>query len=189
MLGIPRGISSYADHLLKDYELKVVALHLELLEQAVEDLLQQMDEAEKNIKAAVAEETQQDLADLAAMTKAAGGYGAKTFGTVNFTSDSANGGLDGIDYANNFGPMGLARNNTFIQAHGATFSSQGAAASDGGTANEDLGPLGPRPGIHCDCALAHKSGGTSPQPLTWASGLAFLGLAVVRRVRRSRRRC
>ncbi len=44
--------------------------HDPLLEQAVEDLLQQMDEAEKNIKAAVAEETQQDLADLAAMTNA-----------------------------------------------------------------------------------------------------------------------
>ena len=30
MLNIPRGISCYADHLLKDYELKVVPLHLEL---------------------------------------------------------------------------------------------------------------------------------------------------------------
>jgi glycosyltransferase involved in cell wall biosynthesis len=30
LLGIPRGISCYADHLLKDYELKVVPLHLEL---------------------------------------------------------------------------------------------------------------------------------------------------------------
>jgi glycosyltransferase involved in cell wall biosynthesis/GT2 family glycosyltransferase len=30
LLGIPRGISCYADHTLKDYELKVVALHLEL---------------------------------------------------------------------------------------------------------------------------------------------------------------
>jgi glycosyltransferase involved in cell wall biosynthesis len=30
LLNIPRGISCYADHLLKDYELKVVALHLEL---------------------------------------------------------------------------------------------------------------------------------------------------------------
>jgi glycosyltransferase involved in cell wall biosynthesis len=30
MLDIPRGISCYADHLLKDYELKVVPLHLEL---------------------------------------------------------------------------------------------------------------------------------------------------------------
>ncbi len=35
MLGIPRGISSYADHLLKDYELKVVALHLELCDVVV----------------------------------------------------------------------------------------------------------------------------------------------------------
>jgi glycosyltransferase involved in cell wall biosynthesis len=30
LLDIPRGISCYADHLLKDYELKVVPLHLEL---------------------------------------------------------------------------------------------------------------------------------------------------------------
>ena len=30
ILGIPRGISCYADHLLQDYELKVVPLHLEL---------------------------------------------------------------------------------------------------------------------------------------------------------------
>jgi glycosyltransferase involved in cell wall biosynthesis len=30
MLDIPRGISCYADHLLQDYELKVVPLHLEL---------------------------------------------------------------------------------------------------------------------------------------------------------------
>lgn len=30
LLGIPRGISCYADHVLKDYELKVVPLHLEL---------------------------------------------------------------------------------------------------------------------------------------------------------------
>lgn len=30
LLNIPRGISCYADHLLKDYELKVVPLHLEL---------------------------------------------------------------------------------------------------------------------------------------------------------------
>jgi glycosyltransferase involved in cell wall biosynthesis len=30
LLNIPRGISCYADHLLKDYELKVVSLHLEL---------------------------------------------------------------------------------------------------------------------------------------------------------------
>ena len=30
LINIPRGISCYADHLLKDYELKVVPLHLEL---------------------------------------------------------------------------------------------------------------------------------------------------------------
>jgi glycosyltransferase involved in cell wall biosynthesis len=30
LLGIPRGISCYADHVLKDYELKIVPLHLEL---------------------------------------------------------------------------------------------------------------------------------------------------------------
>ncbi len=30
LLDIPRGVSCYADHLLKDYELKVVPLHLEL---------------------------------------------------------------------------------------------------------------------------------------------------------------
>jgi len=30
LLGIPRGISCYADHMLKDYKLKVVPLHLEL---------------------------------------------------------------------------------------------------------------------------------------------------------------
>lgn len=30
LLNIPRGVSCYADHLLKDYELKVVPLHLEL---------------------------------------------------------------------------------------------------------------------------------------------------------------
>jgi glycosyltransferase involved in cell wall biosynthesis/GT2 family glycosyltransferase len=30
MLGIPRGISCYADHMLQDYDLKVVPLHLEL---------------------------------------------------------------------------------------------------------------------------------------------------------------
>lgn len=58
-------------------------------------------------------------------------YRALTFGSVNFTADSANGGIDGIDYASNVGPMGLARNTTFIQAHGATFSSQGAAAYAG----------------------------------------------------------
>ena len=30
LLNIPRGVSCYADHLLKDYELKVVPFHLEL---------------------------------------------------------------------------------------------------------------------------------------------------------------
>ena len=30
LLDIPRGVSCYADHLLKDYELKVVPLHMEL---------------------------------------------------------------------------------------------------------------------------------------------------------------
>lgn len=30
LLDIPRGVSCYADHVLKDYELKVVALHLEI---------------------------------------------------------------------------------------------------------------------------------------------------------------
>jgi glycosyltransferase involved in cell wall biosynthesis len=30
LLGIPRGVSCYADHLLQDYELKIVPLHLEL---------------------------------------------------------------------------------------------------------------------------------------------------------------
>jgi glycosyltransferase involved in cell wall biosynthesis len=35
LLGIPRGMSCYADHLLKDYELKVVPLHLELCDVVV----------------------------------------------------------------------------------------------------------------------------------------------------------
>lgn len=45
--------------------------HDPLLEQAVDDLLHQMDEAEQSVKAAVAEETQQELDDLAALTKEA----------------------------------------------------------------------------------------------------------------------
>ncbi len=35
LLGIPRGVSCYADHVLKDYELKVVALHLKQCEVVV----------------------------------------------------------------------------------------------------------------------------------------------------------
>jgi glycosyltransferase involved in cell wall biosynthesis len=35
LLGIPRGVSCYADHLLKDYELKVVPLHMELCDVVV----------------------------------------------------------------------------------------------------------------------------------------------------------
>ncbi|HEV8598779.1 MAG TPA: glycosyltransferase, partial [Gemmatimonadales bacterium] len=35
LLDIPRGISSYADHMLKDYELKIVPLHLELCDVVV----------------------------------------------------------------------------------------------------------------------------------------------------------
>lgn len=45
--------------------------HDPLLEQAVDDLLRQMDEAEKNVHAAITEETEQELADLAALTNAA----------------------------------------------------------------------------------------------------------------------
>lgn len=62
----------------------------------------------------------------------------------------------------------------------------GGPPGDGG-GSADLGPwgpLGPRPGIHCDCSLAARPLAPPGAP-AWASGLIFLGVVLVRRVRRA----
>lgn len=58
-------------------------------------------------------------------------YRALTFGTVNFTSNSANGGLEGIDYVSNVAPLPVARSNVSINAHGASFQGVGVSAYSG----------------------------------------------------------